>query len=368
MRSTLLRRCGLIAVGILLVPAVPAAASAPGRTVCRIDDPRITEASGIAARSNGSAGAGYVYVQNDSGDSARFFAIDTHTGRTAAVYDVPGARALDWEDIAVGSDAAGVRSVWLADIGDNDAVRAEIDVYRVPEPARPAYAGASLGAPVLDTARPEVWRLRYPDGPQDAESIAVDPVTHQVYIATKSVFGTSSVYRLPARPDPRMRQRLVAVGAVTFHPHGSGGPFGGIGQVSATGGTISADGRLFVLRTYSQAYVWRLHDGDVAAALRTAPIRVALPAQPQGEGVAVVGAELWLSSESTDSAIRTVALPAVVFAAPRISTPVAGRPARIARSRNRADPSWWALGAGGALAVATGWVLARRCRARLPRR
>jgi hypothetical protein len=309
----MIRRVLLAVAGLLLPLLAMTPALAAGSRLCRVDDPRLSEVSGIAARAGDPR---FVYVQNDSGDSARFFAMDTRTGRTAAVYAVPGARNVDWEDLAVAPDAAGQSSVWLADIGDNQGTRSEIDVYRIPEPARPAYRGSSTTAPVVATPRSDVWRLRYPDGPHDAESIAVDPMTHRVYIATKSLSGVSEVFELPERPDPARRQLLSQIGTVTFHAHGHAGPFNGYGQFTATGAAISTDGRLFVLRTYADAYVWPMHDGDVEAALRTTPVRIRLPSQPQGEGVDVVGGALWLSGEGLDQAILTVALPGAVLLAP----------------------------------------------------
>jgi hypothetical protein len=304
----------LLAVAALVLPLLAMApAVAASSRLCLVDDPRLSEVSGIAARARDPR---FVYVQNDSGDSARFFAVDIRTGQTAAVYTVPGARNVDWEDLAVAPDAAGRSSVWLADIGDNQSTRSEVDVYRIPEPARPTYRGSSTTAPVLATTRPDIWRLRYPDGPHDAESIAVDPMTHRVYIATKSLSGVSEVFELPARPDPTHRQPLSQIGTVTFHAHGHAGPFDGYGQFMATGAAISPDGRLFVLRTYADAYVWPLHDGDVQAALRSTPLRIRLPSQPQGEGVDVVGGALWLSSEGRDQPILTVTLPRAVLLAP----------------------------------------------------
>ena len=95
-------------------------AGTAGRPVFRFADSRIDEASGIGV---GIASPGVVYVQNDSGDTTRFFAVDASTGATLAVYSVPGAQNVDWEDLAVARDARGVPSVWLADIGDNDAAR-----------------------------------------------------------------------------------------------------------------------------------------------------------------------------------------------------------------------------------------------------
>jgi outer membrane protein assembly factor BamB len=125
---------------LAIAPAPAAGASTPGQLLFRIADPRITEASGIAP---GLASPGIVYVHNDSGDTNRFFALDARTGATVATVQVTGTSNQDWEDIAVARDAAGTPSVWLADIGDNDAVRPEIRVYRADEPTlrpRPAVA------------------------------------------------------------------------------------------------------------------------------------------------------------------------------------------------------------------------------------
>jgi hypothetical protein len=159
-------------IAALVVTAVGTApAAAPSRRthlLFRIADPRITEASGIAP---GIASPGVDYVENDSGDTNRFFALNRRTGATAATITVVGARNVDWEDIAAAPDAAGTPSVWLADIGDNGAVRDEVQVYRVAEPhVRAADRNRTVRVRVAD-----VWRLRYPGGPVDAESLAVAP-------------------------------------------------------------------------------------------------------------------------------------------------------------------------------------------------
>ena len=286
----------------LALIALLAAAPAP-QPLFHITDPRIDEASGIA---RGIASPGVVYVQNDSGDSARFFALDARTGATLATYTVPDATNVDWEDIAVARDRRGVPSVWLADIGDNDSNRSEIRVYRVDEPHVRAGTSAVTGAP-------EVWRLRYPSGPTDAESLAVAP-GGAGYIVTKALLGGSTVYALPARPSAGV-QTLRQVGRVQFQPTGTPGGPNRIGQLTATSAAFSADGTVLAVRTYTDAYVWRVRAGEVAAALRVAPVRVALPAQPQGEGIAVDGNRLLIDSEGVDSAVYAVPLPALPSAA-----------------------------------------------------
>jgi hypothetical protein len=264
-----------------------------------LHDPRIDEASGIA---QGIGSPGVYYVQNDSGDSARFFAVDVKTGRTRAVFTVPGAVNHDWEDLAVAPDDRGTPSVWLADIGDNDASRSEVDVYRVDEPR----VDMSHYGRTETTARPDMWRLRYPSGPVDAESLAVTP-SGRAFVITKAATGRSTVYELPARPDPNRVQTMRRIAAIRLPAHGGLVP--ATLQRLATGAAINADGSLLVVRTYTDAYLWRIHRDDVAAALRHRPRRVALPLQQQGEGVCFAGQSLALDSEGRGTAIVRVPLP-----------------------------------------------------------
>ena len=87
-------------------------ASIPGT----IASPSVVEASGIAAswRVNG-----VWWVHNDSGDSARVFAIGSD-GRDLGEFALSGATAVDWEDIVAGPGPAfAVSYLYLADIGDN---------------------------------------------------------------------------------------------------------------------------------------------------------------------------------------------------------------------------------------------------------
>jgi len=317
-----------------LLPA-PAMASTAG-VAFRIQDPRITEASGIAA---GLASPGVVYVQNDSGDTNRVFALDGSSGATVATVTIAGAQAHDWEDIAVAPDAAGTPSLWIADTGDNDADRDEVQVYRVDEPSlRPAQPDRTV-----TTADADVWRLRYPGGPVDVESLAVTPAG-TAYLVTKSLVGRSVVYRLPARPDPTRVQTPARAGSITFTQTGTPNPFGVIGQLTATGAAISPDGRLLVVRTYADAWVWRVGAGGVAAALRTAPTRIALPRQKQGEGVAVDGTRLLVDSEGSRSPVWSVPL--------RAAPATGASDSSAATTTHRSQHG----GRGGGIAVVVGLV------------
>jgi hypothetical protein len=362
---------GLAAGLAVASAAAPAhAASAPPHVLFQISDPRLTEASGIAA---GIRSPGVLYAQNDSGDTARFFALDKRTGRVVAEIRVPGATNVDWEDLAVARDRRGVPSVWIADIGDNAKNRAQVQLYRVDEPQVSA-----AGYRTIVTARPEVWRLQYPSGHPDAESLAVAP-GGRAFLVTKNLTGSSKMYEVPARPASGV-QRLQPVGTVQFSLTGTtGGPAGPVGNLTATGAALSADGRTLVIRTYTDAWFWPVPSSGVAAALRSRPVHIALPRQPQGEGIAFVGDRVVVDSERVGSKVWSVPVPYLHRAAAPASVPKSassaamppthGSPAgttsaaSFPRSSASGAPLYAVLGAGVALGVGgLMWLLRRHQR------
>jgi hypothetical protein len=314
-----------------LVSVVPALAATPAGTVLfRLSDPRLDEVSGLAP---GLASPGILYVQNDSGDSARVFALNARTGAVVAVLAVPDATNVDWEDIAIARDARGVPSLWIADIGDNDGDRSEVRLYRVDEPTlNPAEPDH-----LVTTSAPDVWRLSYPDGPRDAESLAVLP-GGRAFVVSKTITGASTMYSVPARPDPNRVQVMSSVGGVGFGFTGTPGGPNPLGQVTATGASVASDGSALAIRTYTDAYIWPLPpigaaldqagaDATMADVIKQKPVHLALPEQPQGEGIAIVGDQVLLDSEHVDSIVYAMPLPAGLSDPPRGST-TAGAPTR----------------------------------------
>jgi hypothetical protein len=76
--------------------------------------------------------------------------------------------------------------LYLADIGDNDATRTRITVYRVPEPD---IAAESV------TVR-DVFHATYPDGAHDAEALLITP-QGALFVVTKGDTGPVALYRFP---------------------------------------------------------------------------------------------------------------------------------------------------------------------------
>jgi hypothetical protein len=251
-----------------------------------VQDPEAVELSGLVAS---RTRRGILWSHNDSGDRPRLFALTTR-GRTLGSFDVTGAQAQDWEDIATGPAPGGDgAALYPADIGDNDARRPDIVVYRVAEPDPAAGGGATAPAAALT--------LRYPDGPHDAEALLVDPRRPRLVIVTKSLDGRAGVYSAAIPPALPARRTLRRAGVLEL---GLANP--------VTAGDVSADGSVLVLRTYGRLYVWaRGTSESLVRTLRRAPCAspTALT-EPQGEAVALArgGRVAFTVSEGSRPALR----------------------------------------------------------------
>jgi hypothetical protein len=210
--------------------------------IAALKNPAVDESSGLAAsRTN----PGIYWTHNDSGDGPLVYAFDA-TGESRGVFRVAGARARDWEDMAIGpGPARGQSYLYLGDIGDNDKARKEIVVYRVAEPKLTfADKNSSKGKPQT-TATADVIRLRYPDGKFDAETLLVHPTTGNLYIITKVMLKNAVVYEAAAPLVTGQVTTMRRIGEIKV-PSIMGGVL--------TGGAISPDGRRIALCDYVQGY------------------------------------------------------------------------------------------------------------------
>ena len=303
----------------LLWPAGPAPAQESGGAVVatRLADPRIVESSGLALSRRHP---GVVWTHNDSGDQARLFAVGSD-GRTRAVLTLAGVEARDWEAVAAGRDDRGRPALFAGDIGDNNGVWPEVAVYRVTEPA-------VLRDATVPTVR---YRLRYADGPHDAEALLIDPRSNRLYVATKAQIG-GGLYQAPSRLDPTGINVLHHIARV---------------PPVVTDGAFLPSGRGFVLRDYQQAHVYTGPGRRVGS--------FDLPLQFQGESLTVSadGRSLLVGSEGPGSELWRVPLPASIL--PRV-TPTTRVPASAGSPAATDAPAaaGWRWGVTPVLAVAVG--------------
>lgn len=264
-----------------------------------VSDGRIVEASGIAASRRHP---GLFYVHNDSGDSPRVFLIDRQ-GQTRSVIRLKGARAVDYEDIALApGEKAGTWDVCVADIGDNGNRRPSVTIYRFAEPDLPQRVGETV------EVEPAAYQVRYADGPADAEAFAVHPRTGDGYIFTKRPEGGSAVYKLAAPWNARQPVELPKL--LVLEP-----PPALPALRIVTAADISPDGQRLAVRCYAAGWEWRLPPGmadrDFERIFKTTPFELPLAAERQGEaiGYAADGNALLTISEGPSPTLWELRVP-----------------------------------------------------------
>ncbi|MDY6912893.1 MAG: hypothetical protein SVT52_00310 [Planctomycetota bacterium] len=263
----------------------PAATSRPAgvsygkaEQIAILANKQVHESSGLAC---GRANKDIFWTHNDSGDKARVFAFNGR-GEHLATYNVPGAKARDWEDMC--SFRLARRSVLLiGDVGDNASKRDHCTLYAINEPRlNPQRRNAQGSASLLQTIH-----FRYSQGPQNCESIAFDVASRTIYIITK-VFGLRcNVYALPWPKRPEARTVVIKPVATLAIP-------------PATAMDISSDGRRAVVLTYGPAYEYTRTGGQTwAEAFAGKPRFLPMPGRRQGESICYGpdGKKLYLTSE-----------------------------------------------------------------------
>ena len=248
---------------------------AAGVVVGNIESTFLTETSGIAAsRKNTNV----LWAHNDSGDSARVFAMNLQ-GRHLGIYNLVGASAVDWEDIAIGPGQTTAQDyLYVGDTGDNARRRTSVTVYRIPEPAFSADQ-----TPVsLDLTDWEILPMQYPGSVvYDAETLLADPISGDLFLVTRDRAGegVARVFRNPAPHTAGVTVTLELVATLSL-------------PMEVKGGDISPFGNAILLRPHSfstpaNGYHWtRAPATNVWDAFSQQPCLTPLANEPQGEALA----------------------------------------------------------------------------------
>jgi hypothetical protein len=257
--------------------------------------PHLNEASGLVQSRNEPE---VFWSHQDNSNDERLFAI-RRDGTYLGTWDLDVGSARDPEDIAIGpGPVPGVDYIFFGDVGYNNGIwgctiansntgncagcpagqncqQRDLRVWRAAEPdVDPFQSFVTVGSYPADTITlkfPDVYMLGQR---QDVEAMMVDPQTGDLYIATKRS-TPGMVFRAPY---PHSTTQPITMEWVADLP------FGGDNQ--ATGGDISADGRLIIIRRYGDGYIWQRPDGtSVAAALAGGHCRRTGLGETQGEAV-----------------------------------------------------------------------------------
>jgi len=224
---------------------------------------RLRESSGVAVS---RTHPGILWTHNDSGDGPYVYATNL-AGEDLGRFTVRGARATDWEDIALGPCPSAAGScLYIADTGDNGERRKAVALYVVPEPD-PARPGPTEAAHRL--------AVTYRGGPVDVEGLAVTP-GGTVLLTSKGRSGPVVLFRIPA---DSVAGDSVSLGPGTTLPIT---PERRLGRL-VTGAAVSPDGWTLALRTYTEVYFLGIGADADSVDLRTScwlGLR-----EPQGEAV-----------------------------------------------------------------------------------
>ncbi len=265
------------------------------KEIATLEDKAINESSGISAsRKN----AGLFWTHNDSGGGAFIYALDTN-GKKRGVWRVAGAENVDWEDMAIFTQN-NESYLYIGDIGDNDRERNSIIVYRFVEPNIKNEDSSSTKSNPLQTENAEAFRLEYPDGKHNCETLLVHPTTGDIYLVTKTSKGTAGVYKI-SNPSASSINKLVKVSDLSVP---------GMLKGFLTGGDISPDGRRVILCDYFAAFEFVLlaNNAKFDDIWKVKPLAVNIGQRQQGEAVCYApdGKAIYATSEETPTPLFEV--------------------------------------------------------------
>ena len=219
----------------------------------QLENEEIVEASGLASSQRNPE---ILWSLNDGGSKPRLYAFDL-TGAHRGRIKLRDARNRDWEDIA-SFMLDGKPYLLVADVGDNDRRRKKVSFYVIAEPDLDADNKIELKS---------AWRVdfRYPEGPRDAEAVAVDATNERVIVLTKRDLPPV-LYELPLRPKGDTTVTATRLGTIESLPRPSRpdvdqAVFTRDWHWQPTGMDLSPDGSLAAILTYRAVYVFRLDPG-----------------------------------------------------------------------------------------------------------
>lgn len=260
--------------------ANPTAAPAEFKLSCTMKTDQLPELSGLTSS---ILHPGILWAHNDSGDTARIFAIDSATCQVKAIVQLGSVVTRDVEAIATGRAPDGTPVVWLADIGDNNGVYSSARLYRINEPA----------ALKNQTVPAQQFNFTYAGGATDAEGLLVDPTPNgRIWVVSKKITG-AAIYALPENFTSKGTGVATKIGPAPR---------------LATDASYAPDGKDFIIRTYFGAALY------VTPPPGSASQQVALPGalegQLQGEAIAFSqdSKSLFVAGEKNKDLFR-VALP-----------------------------------------------------------
>jgi len=242
----------------------------------RLEEDSVIEISGV------STGGGRIWFHNDSGSEPGVYS-SNYDGSDIKFYklNLDDILSTDFEDIAIANN-----NIYLADIGNNGSIESkEVKIYKFPIP----------DSEIFDY---EVFELKYPDGPRDAEALIVDPISEEFVIIDKNYgleilleqFEDATIYTGQGVGSETLKKagninlnNLAAIAKSELPESSKAKRVSGV----VTAADISADGLVIALRTYRSVWLFpRFPSQTVSEAFLNRPCEAPVNTEFQGESVA----------------------------------------------------------------------------------
>lgn len=251
---------------------------------------------------------GIIFGLNDSGNQSRIFAFDS-SGRGRGAWSVAGARNRDWEAAALGPcRQKGAWCLYIGDVGDNEARRPYVTIYRVAEPAISDSTGMTVSLQVEGS-----MNVSYSDHPHDVEAMYVGVDGSMFFITKRRLLDSRNrprralIFKVPSSFWDS--SGTVVASLVDSLPIVPGERQGG--QVSDA--ALSPDGKLLAVRTYSDVFFFEIDSVTQLPKPGQSPVPCTIRAlrEKQGEGIAWWwdGRRLVLTSERRNAPFWVVGCP-----------------------------------------------------------
>lgn len=236
---------------------------------------------------------------NDSGNAPDIFALDA-SGHNLGKIRIKNVENTDWEAIASGPCEFGHSCLFVADIGDNRAIRDELQIHIFAEPK----------TNLLSLVPNKTLKFNMPSMPHDAESLMVNPKNGEIYIIEKKrkveTYNSQRIFKLienkPLDDGTNAHLEEFAQISSTLNPNEYVG--------TITDAVFDDNGEYFYFRDYDNVYKSKqiLRQGEIIEAVKLESSRL-----KQGESIAKIpdSESLIISSEGEHEAI--IVFPIKIF-------------------------------------------------------
>jgi hypothetical protein len=235
----------------------------PGAKIAELENKKLEEISGLESSTNNPT---LFWAHNDSGNDPQIFLLNDKL-EIKLTCELAGVENRDWEDIAVGPGPDPNKNyVYVAEIGDNDAVYQEKFIYRFEEPTWKEGMSDKITISAFDKI---IFKLE--DKRKDTETLLIDAKTKNLYVVSKR---EEPVYLYELKYPFKINETLTAKKILSLP------------LTKIVGGDISEDGKEIVMKNYDNVYYWSTTtEKSTTELLLEKPKEVPYEVEPQGESI-----------------------------------------------------------------------------------